>query len=149
MKRVVLSLAVAAALLFNVVHAQEAKKSSTRLSGQHKISKTMADQLPKIEQHFFETLKGAVPASRAQMLQDLRELEQVFPEYPFAKLLVPLEDVVKDEQTDGVSRTLAVLALDELHSDAGDAVIKQVANSSTDKGLQTLCNALLIRGATE
>jgi hypothetical protein len=109
----------------------------------------MTDQLPKIEQHFFETLKSASPASQAQMLQDLRELEQIFPGYPFAKLLVPLEDIVKDEQADGVSRTLATLALDELHSDAGDAVIKQVANSSNDKGLQTLCIALLVRGATE
>ena len=52
---------------------------------------------------------------------------------------------MKDETSDSIARRLAALALDELHSDAGDAVIKDVADKSDDKGLQTLCQALLVK----
>jgi hypothetical protein len=69
----------------------------------------------------------------------------MFPQYPFQASLAPLGKKLKDEKADPTVRCLAALALDELHSNAGDAVIRDVAGSSQDKGLQTLCNALLVR----
>jgi len=52
---------------------------------------------------------------------------------------------LKESTSDPIARRLAALALDELHSDAGDAVIKNVADMSDDIGLQTLCQALLVK----
>jgi hypothetical protein len=69
----------------------------------------------------------------------------LFPEYPFSTIITPLETILKESTSDPIARRLAALALDELHSDAGDAIIKNVADMSDDKGLQTLCQALLVK----
>jgi hypothetical protein len=105
----------------------------------------MKPRLAEYETNILKTLEVGNPTMQAQALQTLRELEQLFPAYTFAKMLLPVEAKLKDENTDAVVRWLAALALDELHSDAGDAVIREVAGSSADKGLQILCNALLVR----
>jgi len=60
-------------------------------------------------------------------------------------MLAPVEATMKDEKSDSIVRILAALALDELHSDAADAIIREVAGSTKDNGLQTLCNALRVR----
>jgi hypothetical protein len=105
----------------------------------------MANRLPEYEANLLVSLKSENPVVQAQAIQTIRELEQMFPKYPFAASIGPLSTKVKDENADGVVRRLAALALDELHSDAGDIVIRDVAGSSQDKGLQSLCNALLVR----
>ena len=81
---------------------------------------------------------------QAQAVQTFRDLEQMFPKYSFASSLEPLGNKLKDEKADPTVRMLAALALDELHSDAGDAIISEVAGSSTDEGLKSLCSALLV-----
>lgn len=50
---------------------------------------------------------------------------------------------LKNERVDPTSRMLTALALDELHSDAGDLVVKAVAEKCDDSGVQNLCKALL------
>jgi hypothetical protein len=94
-------------------------------------------------------LQGDNAGNQRSALQTLRDLEQIFPVYQFSKLLAPLESLLKDEKADPVARRLAALALDELHSDAGDAVIREVAGGSDDRGLQTLCEALLVGRSEE
>ena len=105
----------------------------------------MGKRLPEYETNLLITLETGSPTMQAQAVQTMRNLEQAFPTYPFKSLIAPLAAKLKDEKTDRIVRRLAALALDELHSDAGDAAIKEVATSCDDKGLQSLCEALLIK----
>jgi hypothetical protein len=155
-KRIVLSFALALVMLGTAaVQAQEYKlkpteqpresKSTTRLEKQHKPSSFLKEHLKQTEESILQSLQTGNVGSQRSAIQTLRDLEQMFPEYPFSALLAPLEKILKDEKADSVSRRLAALALDELHSDAGDAVIQEVAGACDDKGLQTLCQALLVK----
>jgi hypothetical protein len=126
------------------LQAQESL-STTRIETQHKATSSMGKRLAEYEANLLKTLEVGNPAAQAQSVQAIRELEQMYPKYPFAASLAPLEAKLKDENADRIVRRLAALALDELHSDAGDAVVKDVASTSKDKGLQSLCEALMVR----
>ena len=144
MKRILFTIALASMLCATPVHSQDSL-STTRLEAQHKPSRSMANRLPQYEENLLKSLESENPVVQAQAVQTLRDLEQIFPKYPFKSSVAPLSAKLKDENADGVVRRLAALALDELHSDAGDAVIRDLAASSKDAGLQSLCNALLVR----
>jgi hypothetical protein len=119
--------------------------STARLEAQHKATRSMGRHLAQHEESLLKTLETSTPLVQAQVVQTIRELEQMYPTYPFKASIQPLAAKLKDESADGVVRLLSALALDELHSDAGDATIREVAASTKDKGLQVLCNALLVR----
>ena len=145
MKQTLFASAIVLMVCATSVRAQESL-STTRLEAQqHMLNSSMGKGLPKYEANLVATLQGENPTMQAQAVQTLRELEQMFPNYPFKSLIAPLGAKLKDEKADGTVRLLSALALDELHSDAGDAVIKDVAGSSQDKSLQALCKALLVR----
>ena len=145
MKRTLFASAIALMVCAAAVQAQD-NMSTTRLEAQqHTLNSAMGKALPKHEVNLIATLEGENPTMQAQAVQTMRELEQMFPKYSFKSLIAPLGAKLKDEDADPIVRRLAALALDELHSDAGDVAIKDVATSSKDKGLQTLCNALLVR----
>lgn len=144
MKRLLFSLAIALLVSVTALHAQETK-STTRIEAQHKPTGSMKKGPAEYEVNLLKTLESENPAVQAQSVQTIRDLEQMFPQYPFKSSIAPLGAKLKDENADPVVRRLAALALDELHSDAGDAFIRDVAGSSPDKGLQALCNALLVR----
>jgi hypothetical protein len=146
MKRVFVLLPVALAILVASGQAQE-RQSTTRLQKQHNLdTQFLRDHLKQTEESLALALEDTAVNRQIKTVQDIPELEQVFPEYPFSAVLKPLEERLGDEKTDPMVRRLVALALDELHSDAGDAIIKATADSSQDKGLQTLCKALLIKG---
>jgi hypothetical protein len=142
----VLGTAVAQAQEYTVTPTEQPREShsTTRLEKQHSPSRFLKEHLEQTEASILQALQGANPGSQRAAIQTLRDLEQLFPEYPFATLLTPLEKILKEEESDPIARKLAALALDELHSDAGDAIIREVANASDDKGLQSLCEALLV-----
>jgi hypothetical protein len=144
MKRLFLSGLAVMIILTAAVQAQEVA-STTRIEAQHKPLGSMGKNLAAYEENVLKTLANENPTMQAQALQTLRDLEQMFPKYPFSACLTPLESKLKDEKTDPIVRRLSALALDELHSDAGDAVIAGVAKASDDKGLQLLCSALMVR----
>jgi hypothetical protein len=144
MKRILFASAIALMVCATAVQAQDSL-SSTRIETQHKETRFMKKHLPDMQENLLKTLETQNPVMQAHAVQTIRELEQVFPKYAFALCLAPLGTKLKDENADPTVRRLAALALDELHSDAGDAVITDVASSSQDKGLQTLCKALLVR----
>jgi hypothetical protein len=153
MKRIFFPLAIALVVFATAVQAQETvqsqetkeRKSTMRIDAQHKPPSGMEKHLAQYEVNTLKTLETGNATVQAQAVQTMRDLEQMFPMYTFETFLAPLEKKLKDEKADPVVRRLAALALDELHSDAGDSVIKDVANSSDDKGLQTLCRALLVK----
>lgn len=144
MKRIFFISAITLMVCATAAQSQEGLPT-TRLEAQHKPTTSMGKRLAQYEENLLKTLESDNPAVQAQAVQTIRELEQMFPKYPFKSSLAPLEAKLKDEKADGIVRRLAALALDELHSDAGDAVIKDVATSSQDVGLQILCKALLVR----
>ena len=144
MKRILFPLAMALAMLATTGQAQESK-STTRFERQHKPPSSMGNRVAEYEVNLLKSLETGNQVAQAQAVQTIRDLEQMFPAYSFAASLAPLEKILKDANADPVVRRLAALALDELHSDAGDSVIRDVANSADDKGLQTLCKALLVR----
>ena len=145
MKRVLISLTLALAILSTALQAQDSK-SITRLEKQRGPSRFQTRHLKQTEESLLPALRGELQGGQQMALQTLRDLEQMFPEYPFAATIPTLQTILKDETAGPIVRRLAALALDELHSDAGDAVIKDVATACNDKGLQILCNALLVKG---
>ena len=95
-----------------------------------------------------ETLIQALESGNTQMIasaaQTLRELEQIFPEESFSPMLNPLTKIVKDEKVETTSRILSLFALEALHADAGDAVIKDLKKSSSNKTIVEICSAMSI-----
>jgi hypothetical protein len=129
--------------------AAQTEKTPTRLEKQHPPTAFMKDHLKETEQGILEALKARYEGGELGALQTVRDLQQLFPAYPFTSLLAPLEVILKDEQADPMSRMLSALALDEMHSGAGDAVIKNVADVCQDKAVQTLCKALLVKATAD
>ncbi len=105
----------------------------------------MKEHLKLFEGNILSSLQSNVIGLQQTGIQTLRDLEHIFPDYPFDAMLAPLETILKDTKADRVARRLAALALDELHSDAGDAVIKSIADDCDDGGLQSLCQALQVK----
>jgi hypothetical protein len=144
MKHIFFSIAAALIVLYAIAPSQESK-STTRLEKQHKTTHFMKERLKQTEASLVVSLTGKSMEAQRGAIQTLRDMEQLFPAYQFASIITPLETILKEETSDPIARRLAALALDELHSDAGDAVIKDVADRCDDKGLQTLCQALLVK----
>jgi hypothetical protein len=145
MKKLFLALSVLV-LLFcaSTVRAQD-NLSVTRIQVQHRVPESLKTDVAQHEQNLLKKLASDNPTAQAQAVQTLRDLEQIFPVYPFEASIAPLGAKLRDEHADKIVRRLAALALDQLHSEAGDAAISDIASFSQDEGLQTLCTALLIR----
>jgi hypothetical protein len=88
-------------LLVATAQSQEIK-STTRFEAQHKFSsRWVAKHLQQTEENLVAAVDSAnSPSLQASAVQTLRELEQIFPQYPFSSALTPLEKKLKDEQTD-------------------------------------------------
>ena len=142
MKRVLFFLTVVLAVV--VVTSQAQNLSTTRLEKQHGTSRFQKSHLKQTEASLLLSLDSTWHGDQQAAIQTVRDLEQMFPSYEFAALIKPLDRILKDANADPVARRLAALAMDELHSDAGDAVINDVASACDDKGLQTLCKALQV-----
>jgi hypothetical protein len=148
MKRILFSTALALAVLATALQAQT-KLSTTRFGKQHESVNLKSDKLPLYKKNVLEVLKNADPATQAQTVQNMRDLERMFPNDPFEEFIEPLTKILKNEDSDRIARRLAALALDELHSEAGDAVIEEMSISCKDVGLRDLCVALQVHAQTE
>jgi hypothetical protein len=145
MKAAFCSLALALLVFASGVQAQEGP-STKRVQAQHRYYTDWTEKhMKQTEASLIMALADSSVGMQRSAVQTLRELEQVFPEYPFSELLTPLGNKLKDENTDRVARRLVALALDDLHSEAGDAILAETAETTKDPGLATLCTALLIK----
>jgi ethanolamine ammonia-lyase small subunit len=144
MKRVLIASTIALLVCAAAGQAQDSL-STTRIGAQHKATSSQGKRLEQTEAALLNAIKSENPDIQAQALQTIRDLEQMYPKYSFKASLAPLAARLKDENADSTVRLLTALVLDELHSEAGDAVIADVARSSQDKGLQNLCKALMVR----
>ncbi|MGA9364402.1 MAG: hypothetical protein WBW16_08555, partial [Bacteroidota bacterium] len=99
MKRLFLPLAVVLVMCGASVRAQESK-STTRLQKQHNLdTQFLREHLKQTEQSLIPALEDTVVNMQIAAVQNIRELEQVFPEYPFSAVLGPLEKRLGDENT--------------------------------------------------
>ena len=148
MKGCLLLLVASLFLVGPPLRAQETM-STTRIERQHNFSHFQKEHMLQTEESLLDAITSKSVGLQQTAIQTMRELEQLDTSYPFSSLIAPLVVKLKDEKADKVVRTLSALALDELHSDAGDQAIKTIADNGPDKDLQTLCAALLVRSNLE
>jgi hypothetical protein len=142
MKRIFIFLMLASVVVFTTLQAQTL--STSRLEKQRGPTRFQEKHLKQSEASLLLALDSTWQGDQQAALQTVRYLEQMFPSYSFSSLIKPLDRILRDETADPIARRLAALALDELHSDAGDAVIEAVGITCSDTGLRTLCKALQV-----
>ena len=151
MKRIVTIVAVGLLLAAVSLQAQETQLvsqenvSTNRIQKQHNYTQFQKTQMKASEASILAAMNSQSVGLQQTAMQTLRDLEQLDPDYPFGSLIAPLGEKLLSEQTDPTVRVLAALALDELHSNAGDAIIRAVAEKSQNPDVQNLCRALLVR----
>ena len=123
--------------------ATPAQSKPTRFYKQHK-SIFLKEHLDKTEKMLLQSLQSNDENMVSSSVQTIRELEQVFPDEGFISFIEPLSNIVQNENYDTHARILSALALDELHSDKGDASIYEAAKNSSNQSVKDICTALAI-----
>jgi hypothetical protein len=123
--------------------ATTAQSKSSRFAKQHN-SHFLKEHLDKTETMLLQSLQSNDANMVSSSVQTIRELEQVFPDEAFASFIDPLSNLVRNENFETHARILSALALDELHSDKGDASIYDVAKNSSNQSVKDICSALAI-----
>ena len=121
----------------------QAQSDISRFQKQHN-SKFNKKNLKATQEMLIQALESGNSQMIAGAAQTVRELLQIFPNENFDLMLDPLTKIVKDEKVETTSRILSLFALEALHSDAGDAVIKDLKKSSSNKTIVEICNAMSI-----
>jgi hypothetical protein len=145
MSRTILSLVLGVLFFAVSIHAQS---DASRFQKQHN-TKFNKKNLKSTQEMLTKALESGNPNMASSALQTLRELELVFPEEPFESMLKPLIKIVKDEKSESTIRILALFALENLHSSEGDAAIKEVGRSTSDKTIQKICIAMSVEDITD
>ena len=109
---------------------------STRFQKQH---------MPQTEEMLINSLMESNPSKKATTIQNVRDLEFIYPEEPFNNFLAPLMKILKNENEIVQIRILAAIALDGLHSNTGDQAIENMSKTSGNQNVKELCSALLLK----
>lgn len=136
---IILSLLLFGVLSCNII----AQDMNSRLELQHHLIfyKSHLQQAEKmLAKNFASNDKEIVSSS----IQTFRQLEQLLPDEKFAELLNPLIKIIRNENESTEIRMLTAMALDELHSDTGDAAIYDMAKNSNDMAIREICKSLAI-----
>jgi hypothetical protein len=135
MKLIVFLLLASTALLTITVNAQD---QSNRFMEQHH-SKFVKKHLEQTKGMLLKAMENDDPHMQTTAIQTLRELEIIFQDDKFSSFIEPLINNVKDEKEDTQVRLISALALENLHSDIGDAAIYDVAQNTSNKSVKDLC----------
>jgi hypothetical protein len=142
MKNHIFSFVLSIALLFFFTNALSfAQNRPTRFSEQHN-SKNIKDNLKNIEKMLMQHMQNDSSNIRLSAVQTFREIEQLFPTKSFNSFIIPLKDIVENEELDVQLRITAAIALDELHSDIGDQAIYEMASNSANESVKNVCVAI-------
>ena len=109
---------------------------ATRFQKQH---------MPQTEEMLINSLMDSNPSKKATTVQDIRDLEFIYPDEPINNFIKPLGDLLKNEKEITQVRILSAIALDGLHSDTGDQAIEEMSKTSSDQSVKELCAALLVK----
>lgn len=140
MKGVISSVLLSVVLFMAFGYAQS---RPTRFSEQHN-SYFVKEHLDQSVKMILEALQNQNPAYVSSAVQTIREIEQVFPDEPFTSFVSPLSNILKNENSETSTRVLSAIALDELHSNAGDKAIYEVAKNTPNETVKNICTALAI-----
>lgn len=142
MKSYMSSFVLSIVLLFFFTSALSfAQDRPVRFLGQHK-SHFAKEHLKQTEKMLIQHLQNDSTNSVLSAVQAIWELEQIFPTEPFSSFILPLIDIVKNEESEPQLRILSTLALDGLHSDQGDKVIFEASKNTTDESFKNVCIAI-------
>lgn len=139
MRRFFLTALLSLAFAFSGLNAQNA---STRLQRQHDVSKFMKAHLSSSIEMIARALEDRQFNMRLSALQTTRQLEQLFPEESFSRLVQPLIKIINDNDIETEARVLAAITLDQLHSDEGDEAIFQAAKNCENPTMKNFCRAI-------
>lgn len=139
MRHIFLAILLALAFAFTSLNAQNA---NTRLQKQHDVTKFMKAHLSSSIEMIARALEDKQYNMRLSALQTTRQLEQLFPEESFSRLIQPLITIVNNSGLETETRVLAAITLDQLHSDKGDAAIFMAAQNCDDATIKNLCQAI-------
>lgn len=140
MLRTFLSLTLVLIFLSLSINAQS---DIGRFQKQHR-TKFNKKNLKSMQEMLVKSLESGNSHMVAGAAQTVRELQQIFPEESFNSLLTPLINVIKDESSETSARILALFAVESLHSDEGDAAIRDVQKSTANKTIREICNAMFV-----
>ena len=140
MIRYVFMLALAITSFVITANAQTAGAMTRSMAPPTRFQK---QHMPQTEEMLINLLKDSNPTKRATAVQNIRDLEFIYPDEPFNNFLTPLTDILKDEKEPNQIRLLTAIALDELHSETGDDAIKEMSKTSSNQSVKDLCNALI------
>jgi hypothetical protein len=99
-------------------------------------------KLNLIENNLIQTLESNVPRWQASAAQVIRDLKARVPEYGFARSIIPLMRILKDDSQESGLRQMAALTLHEIGSARGAFAIEREAKFCGDAQLKRLCTWL-------
>lgn len=104
---------------------------------------TLSDsKLNQIESNLIRTLESNVPGWQASAAQVIRDVKARVPEYDFARSIIPLMRILKDESQESGVRQMATLTLYEIGSERGAFAIEREAKFCDQPQLKRLCTWL-------
>jgi hypothetical protein len=112
-------------------------------------SRFQKQHMPQTEEMLIKGLKDKDHSIRSISAQNIRDLEFLYPDEPFRNFLTPLMEILKDEKEITEVRVLCAIALDDLHSNKGDKVIKEMSQVSSNQTIKELCKALMVNDQKE
>ncbi len=136
---IILSLLLFGVLSCNII----AQDMNSRVELQHHLI-FYKSHLPQAEQMLSKNFESNDQGIVSSSIQTFRQLEQLLPDEKFAELLNPLINIMRNENESTEVRMLTAMALDELHSDKGDAAIYDMAKNSSNKAIRDICKSLAI-----
>lgn len=108
------------------------------------------EKINQIEENLVRDLESTMPGVVIGGVQTVREMKKAVPAHDFAKLIIPLMRIVKDENSDRAARILSALALDEINSERGNFAIAREGEMAKDEVFKSLCaNLAKARAAIE
>ncbi len=107
------------------------------------VNASYATDIDRIEASLVLGLQSDCAGLQASAAQVIRDLKGRQPEHSFAKSILPLMRVLKDENKDVRVRQIAALALHAIASSRGDYAIEREAQFSDHSQLRYLCRSLV------
>ena len=106
------------------------------------------EKITQIEENLVRDLESGMPGVVVGGAQTVREMKKAVPTHDFARLIIPLMAIVKDEKADRAARILSALALDEIDAERGNFAIAREGEMSKDEVFKSLCSNLAKSRAT-
>ncbi len=89
-----------------------------------------------------KALESNSPGLQLSAAQTVREMKRMMPKMSFTSLVIPLMALLKDDKADESVRTIAAMALHDLHSSRGDYAISRLAEDPSSPNIQKICQWL-------